>query len=592
MLENAELPKLKSLCVRALVLGAASGLLSYLAFVDIEQLNPAGWLALVRLLLSMGSVACLAAVAASLGSGWTGWRRGIVIAACATVGQSWVWAVWQRWMFDVSGSGYFGVVPYLASYAGLFVLLSGWFISRGRDAAGRWRAVPVALGFIAAWGIVEHLRGNVVFSGYSFYLAGHSLLDLPWGWGAGRILGAGGSSALVGGAAACLGGALLLRQFRVIWGAIVCAGLLAISGVLGVLIDKTPDYLEDPVRFGVVQTNVAQSVRGGWDAEARLETLRSLQEQSSAAVADGAEVVVWPETMFPGADFDNASAAVWAERGIGIGLSSGEFLPLSLLRDETLLFTEELGVPFVIGARASRDLTITEDQQGIAIEADAVFNSVFAVEGREVGERYDKVRLTPFGEEIPYIGQIDWLESLVLSVGVGASGMSFDLERGEQARTVEVSGVGEVATPICFEATMAAHCADLVDAGGGILLNLTNDGWFGSSSNGRAAHLLSARWRAAELGRPMVRSANTGFSAIVDNRGAVTQWLGDQQAGFLVGEVSPVTGMRTGFQFAGRWWWGAFWLLGLTVGIGVLRTQSPTSVVRSDDPVAPDLEAD
>jgi len=81
-----------------------------------------------------------------------------------------------------------------------------------------------------------------------------------------------------------------------------------------------------------------------------------------------------------------------------------------------------------------------------------------------------------------------------------------------------------IATPICFEATKPALCRWLVRQAGSaphILINLTNDGWFGAFDAARWQHMQISRWRAVELDTPVVRAANTGVSAAIDARGRV-----------------------------------------------------------------------
>jgi apolipoprotein N-acyltransferase len=85
-----------------------------------------------------------------------------------------------------------------------------------------------------------------------------------------------------------------------------------------------------------------------------------------------------------------------------------------------------------------------------------------------------------------------------------------------------------MATPICFEITEASLCRALVRAAEAdnhmpLLVNVTNDGWFGSWDPGRKQHLLAARWRALELGVPVVRAANTGVSCFIDYLGRVRE---------------------------------------------------------------------
>ena len=101
-----------------------------------------------------------------------------------------------------------------------------------------------------------------------------------------------------------------------------------------------------------------------------------------------------------------------------------------------------------------------------------------------------------------------------------------------------------VVTPICFEATDGRVCRRLVTAAEGdadLIINVTNDGWFGSSDAGRRHHALLGRWRAAELGVPVIRAANTGISGLIPAGGGpggfVDMELGARTEGVLVADV-------------------------------------------------------
>jgi apolipoprotein N-acyltransferase len=82
-----------------------------------------------------------------------------------------------------------------------------------------------------------------------------------------------------------------------------------------------------------------------------------------------------------------------------------------------------------------------------------------------------------------------------------------------------------MATPICFEDTVAPLCRRMIYDGGEkiahILINLSNDGWFGDEDGGRAQHLQIARFRCIENRVPMVRAVNTGLSASIDSTGRI-----------------------------------------------------------------------
>src|SRR5690606_11264799 len=148
---------------------------------------------------------------------------------------------------------------------------------------------------------------------------------------------------------------------------------------------------------------------------------------------------------------------------------------------------------------------------------------LFSPGGEEAPPRYDKLHLTPFGEIMPYVHRWPEVQNWLLSLA--AQGMRFDMTPGRAPKrlTVSLSEGGplksiQIATPICFESTMPGVCRRLVWAGEGradVLVNLTNDGWFGDMEGGREQHLQIGRFRAIENRVPMVRSANTGISAAI-----------------------------------------------------------------------------
>ena len=107
-----------------------------------------------------------------------------------------------------------------------------------------------------------------------------------------------------------------------------------------------------------------------------------------------------------------------------------------------------------------------------------------------------------------------------------------------------------LATPICFENAMARVCRRLVYEHGrkraDVLVNLSNEGWFGRYDAGRRQHLQIARFRCVENRVPMIRSVNTGVSVAIDSSGRLigpASVTGDgvgvapREAGWLLAEL-------------------------------------------------------
>ncbi len=497
----------------------------------------------------------------------------------AALGASAFWAFEQRWIAGVAIAG----LPLLIAYLSLQQWLFVWAVGRGARAwprvVGVWAAV--------AWVGVEFLRGEIVWHGYPWYLVGHPLLDAPFGPAVASAAGAYWASLLVSAVGCAVGawaagargrgggplpdgrGSVGTRHSLTVGMIVVAIALWSACG-LAPGPERGGEY-----RVAVVQTNVPQSVRGTWPPLQRLTDLDSFIAMTIEAAREGPDLIVWPETMFPGESLADEDA--WAERAARIvwreerrpdppewerimwrgldgdeeptrierAVDSGEWLvvPSMAAYDTLLVWQAAIGVPMLVGADGYEGLRIEADEKGVRPSYQRHYNSAFVLhEGRVTPQRYDKLHLTPFGEVMPYISAWPWLERTMLRIGVGASGMSFDLSPGRASVVLRVPrpGGGEVraATPICFEATVARVCRRLVYAGGerqaDLMVQLTNEGWFGRADSGRAEHLRLARWRCAELGTPMVRAANTGISAAIDPRGKPLAEMPSNTEGVLV----------------------------------------------------------
>lgn len=148
------------------------------------------------------------------------------------------------------------------------------------------------------------------------------------------------------------------------------------------------------------------------------------------------------------------------------------------------------------------------------------FNAIQAMgPGGVILDTYDKVHLVPFGEYLPFRRLLD---AVGLRQFVHVPG---GFEAGAGRRLIQAPGFPPAAPLICYEAIFpgAVLLASRTQRAE-VLLNVTNDGWFGDTPGPRQ-HFAQARLRAIEEGLPLVRAANTGVSAIVDPYGRVLESL-------------------------------------------------------------------
>jgi apolipoprotein N-acyltransferase len=139
-------------------------------------------------------------------------------------------------------------------------------------------------------------------------------------------------------------------------------------------------------------------------------------------------------------------------------------------------------------------------------------NSAFLLspEGRTLG-RSDKVHLVPFGEYVPLGRYLPFIDKLVVGIG--------DFSPGTVA-PLPMNG-HDIGVLICFEGIFPELAREYVRRGSDLLINITNDAWFGRSS-APWQHLAMARFRAVENRVWLARAANTGISAIIAPSGRIT----------------------------------------------------------------------
>lgn len=216
-----------------------------------------------------------------------------------------------------------------------------------------------------------------------------------------------------------------------------------------------------------------------------------------------------------------------------------------------LIVWPETSVPAWLGSAQPYLSAIGEAAQGTPVflgiqraEGQQIYNSMIYLnaEGQKEG-LYDKHHLAPFGEYVPF-GELMARFGIYGMAATTGNGFS----AGPGAALMDAGAIGKALPLICYEAVFTQDVLAAPDRAD-FLLQITNDAWFGTRS-GPYQHLAQAQMRAIEQGLPMLRSANTGVSAMIDPLGQVTEALALGQAGFIDAELpyaqSPTLYSRIG----------------------------------------------
>ncbi len=394
-----------------------------------------------------------------------------------------------------------GLSAYFALYPALAVLAAA------RAPAGLARIIALA----AAWTLAEYLRG-IVFTGFPWNPLGSVLAVHPALMQGAALGGAFALSffvVLVAALPATLGGANALgRTGARRWYPTLAAGaLFAFAFAGGALrLAGTPTVLPegtagaDAPRLRIVQGAIPQAIK--WRPELTRQHFGIYLRLSRDPLPDGGpvpHVVIWPETAVP-AIYNGASDFI---RAVAQAVPPDGLVVTGVVR---------------------RDPPAPSGAPG------ALWNSVIAVDGSgHLLARYDKHHLVPFGEYVP-LARFNPLPKLTEG--------RVDFSAGPGPVTLALPGLPPLSPLVCYEAIFPGAVTAPGGPRPGLLLNVTNDAWFGRAS-GPYQHLVAAQMRAVEEGLPLVRAANTGISALIDPYGRVLASLGLGQRGALDVTVPP-----------------------------------------------------
>ncbi len=409
-----------------------------------------------------------------------------------------------NWLFQLPAFGWrhaFVLAAYVAIYPMLFCVVLAVF--------NRWRA-PLIFSAPALWVAVEYLRANAGF------------LALPWGTLAhaqhknlailqfASIAGEPGVTFLVALGNAAIAEIILnvlsrssaaplwkregqrgifgaddRQTIPVVWRPVfIVMVIIALAHGWGAYV-LYGDRPETTIRVSAIQPNIQIAERESKQGTAL--SFKRLEQLTQSAAESKPGLIVWPESAVAGNLLSNQGM-------------------VATLED----LTRAIGVPIIVGAAEAQKFSTGERRVTIRSR---LFNAAYLLQpDAPLSQPYRKRVLLPFGEYLPYEKIIPWPEWLAPRVA--------EMTAGENAHLFKLPNGVKVGALICWENLFAPLARESVASGAQVLVQLTNDIWFGKTAE-PFQHNLASVLRAVENRVPMVIASNAGPSQIIDAYGRV-----------------------------------------------------------------------
>ena len=477
--------KFKPYFDRCGLLAIASGILIAASFPN-PSLSFLAWIALIPLLIALEESTPQMAFRVGMTCG---------ISAYALI-LYWLNIVFVRYghlPWSVSIPVYLLLVIWLALFYGLSTSIAR---------LGELIGIKAAFTLPVAWVAFDFIR-SFLFSGFAWAMLGHSqfrtlpliqIADLAGVYGITMLI--------------VLANIVLHRALRAVSGAGVPYPVKSLIVLLVLLFGtlfygfnrlNEPETINaKPLRVALIQGNISQDVK--WSPAFRESTIDTYERLTREASKGGVDLIVWPESAVP---FFFQDEPLQAER----------IRKLARDMNACLLF----GSP----AHELRNGRST------------FLNSAFMISpsGETLG-RADKMHLVPLGEYVPLGNLLTFINKLVVGIG--------DFSPGERAVPLDM-GTTKLGIQVCYEVIFPELAREYVRAGARVLVAITNDAWFGRSS-APYQHLAISTFRAIETRTPLIRAANTGVTAIIDQNGYIRTMTNLFVEAYRSGEIQPGSG--------------------------------------------------
>ena len=280
----------------------------------------------------------------------------------------------------------------------------------------------------------------------------------------------------------------------------VAAAILISNLLVGVVLMNAKNESDRTVRVAALQGNI--NSHEIWTSKTLEETKQVYAKLTKQAVADGAELIVWPETAFPYTLNYNTSICNYLSN-----------------------LAREYDVSMLVGA-------LYKSENGNR------YNAIYLIDsdGTFSKEVYLKRHLVPFGEYVP---MRDLIVTVIPPLAEFSDVMDNNLVAGEDS-ALQTTEWGSIGGLLCFDSIYEELSLDSVRDGAELLVLASNDSWFYDSS-AIYQHETQAMLRAIETGRYLVRSGNTGISTMVTDKGEHLAWVDALTEGYAVADVELKT---------------------------------------------------
>ena len=275
-----------------------------------------------------------------------------------------------------------------------------------------------------------------------------------------------------------------------VWTTVVTVVFVLTYGMFRLTPSTDQDRGSSDYSIAVIQANIPQEVK--WEKAAWNGIMKKYVSLTRQALQHNPDLIIWPETSYPG--------YLWDDKELFVQLQA---------------FVQSIKTPLLLGS--------------VLKEEGNYYNSaiLLSING-DIAQIYRKAHLVPFGEYLPLRNVFPFLSSLV-AIGDFTAGDRWTTFSPVSAQLSDQND-HPFSVLICFEDTVARLSRQFVKQGAQLLVNITNDAWFGNTK-APFMHMQSAVFRTIENRKSLVRAANTGVSCFIDQWGRTTNCVEKDKSG-------------------------------------------------------------